>query len=126
MSSHLEEEFTKIKASLRAEAKDALERPFYSKAQTLYDLHDLKSLESDETKRTIKDRWNHNLDRPEFGNFKDAWMKAEAEERKQVEYQYCYWYREILILEKIAELNNITLQRTRKPYTFSDPYHRQM
>lgn len=113
MSSDQDDIFAKTQERLRAEVKATLEGPFYSNPQTLYNLFNLKSLESNETKDKICKLWNHNQERPEYRDFKDQWMKASNKEKQLVEYQYKHWYRDILTLEKIASLNNIQLERTK-------------
>jgi hypothetical protein len=53
--------------------------------------------------------------KPEYKDFKDDWMNPRDEEdRRRVESTYRNCCVKILILERIAELNNVKLERTRE------------
>lgn len=99
-----------VRKRLQGEVEETISQPFYSNPQTLYDLFELEDMETEPTKRKICMLWNYNQERPEYKDFDAEWTRTS--DRQSVESQYKNWLREIRLLEKIANLQKIQLQRT--------------
>jgi len=110
--SSTESEIMQVARTLMAEVEKKLQQPFYCSLKTLYGLFNLTYPKNAETEDEVSALWNLNVRMPEVKDFPIQWMQAnKPEEKERVKYLFQYWYQEIKLLEKIAQVEGWTLER---------------
>lgn len=110
--SSTESEIMQVSRILMAEVENNLQQPFYCSLRRLYQLFNLKYPKNDETEFQVSALWNLNLRRPQVKDFPIQWIQAnQPGEKEGVKYRFQHWYREIKLLERIAQVEGWTLER---------------
>lgn len=100
-----------VQGQIQCEVEKYLQLPPFSTPWTLYELFDVHDLQPGMAEYKVPQLWRCHQRRPGYKDFRQLWSQAASFERAEIEFWYAYWYQEIRLLETIANLKGISLER---------------